>query len=142
MIGLSEANNTWSDRIVPALQKFNGLMNTMLHNNYTGYLPQPGDVLSPDDMQWGRVRHQDMLITLQWLLEHHPGGQEEILFDNMKMLHDEGLNWKDFYNDAAYFGQGFDRDLNLLDLNLTEDNFPFEHGVNVGQGAFGKSSKL
>ena len=134
MTALSEANATYSARVVPALQKFNTLMNSMLHNNYTGYLQQPGDVLSSDDMQWGRVRHQDMLIALQWLLEHHPGGQEDKLMENMRMLHAKGLNWEDFYNEGAYFGQGFDRDLNLLDLNLTEDNFPFEHGVNVAQG--------
>lgn len=134
MTALSEANATYSARIVPALQKFNGLMNTMLHNNYTGYLPQPGDVLSQDDMQWGRVRHQDMLITLQWLYEHHADGQGHKLRENMRMLHEKGLNWEEFYNERAYFGQGFDRDLDLLDLNLTEDNFPFEHGVNVAQG--------
>lgn len=134
MTGLAEANATWSSRIVPALQKFNGLMNTMLHNNRTGYLEQPGDVLGSGDFQWGRIRHQDMLISLQWLLEHHPGGQENKLLDNMKILHDAGLKWEDFYNEAAYFGQGFEKDLNLLDQNLTDDNFPFEHGVNVGQG--------
>ncbi|KAK3620171.1 hypothetical protein LTR56_023565 [Elasticomyces elasticus] len=52
----------------------------------------------------------------------------------MNYLHDQGLDWKERYNEAAYFGQGFDKDLNTLDVNITTDTYPFEHGVNVGQG--------
>lgn len=124
-----------------ALQKFNGLMNTMLKNNYTGYLYQQGDVLASSDDTWGRVRSQDMMITLQWLLEYHPGDQADMLLDNMKMLHDAGLNWEDWYNKWAYFGQGMDEDLNLLNVNLTNDNYHYEHGVNVGQGQQDPSMK-
>lgn len=136
MTGLAEANQTWEATIVPALHKFNGLMNTMLKDNYTGYLYQQGDVLSEGDTDWGRVRHQDMLITLQWLYEHHQGNQGSILLENMNMLHKAGLNWEDWYNQYAYFGQGMDKDLNTLDSNLTDANYPYEHGVNVGQGLF------
>lgn len=139
MTGLAEANQTWEARIVPALHKFNGLMNTMLKDNYTGYLYQQGDVLSDDDTDWGRVRHQDMLITLQWLFEHHQGDQGEIFLDNMKMLHDAGLNWENWYNQESYFGQGMDKDLNTLDSNLTDANYAYEHGVNVGQGVLDTS---
>lgn len=134
MTGLAEANATWEARIVPALHKFNGLMNSMLKDNYTGYWYQQGDVLQPGDTDWGRVRNQDMVITLQWLYEHYSGDQAQTLLDNMKMLHDGGLNWEDWYNQAAYFGQGMENDLNTLNVNLTNDNYAFEHGVNVGQG--------
>lgn len=134
MTGLAEANQTWGEKIVPALWRFNGLMNTMLKDNYTGYWYQAGDVVTGGDTDWGRVRHQDMLITLQWLYEHHPGGQGEVLLENMKMLHDGGWRWEDWYNQAAYFGQGMDKDLNTLDSNLTDENYAYEHGVNVGQG--------
>ena len=111
-------------------------MNTMLKNNYTGYLYQEGDILQPSDDWWGRVRSQDMMITLQWLYEKYPADQASMLLENMKMLHDAGLNWEDWYNEAAYFGQGMDKDLNLLNDNLTNDNYYYEHGVNVGQGKF------
>jgi hypothetical protein len=134
MVGLAEANATWEAEIVPALNEFNSLMNSMLQNNYTGYLYQQGDVLSTDDTDWGRVRHQDMLITLQWLYEHQRGDHGAMLLDNMRMLHEAGLNWEGFYSHEAYFGRGFDKDLNTLDSNLTDDNYAFEHGVNVGQG--------
>lgn len=133
-VGLAEANSTWEVKIVPAFHKFNSLMNTMLKNNYTGYWYQQGDILSPDDDWWGRVRSQDMMVTLQWLFEKHPADQADILLDNMKMLHTGGLNWEDWYNQYAYFGQGMEKDLNLLNVNLTNDNYYFEHGVNVGQG--------
>ena len=133
-IGLAEANSTWKEQIVPALHKFNGLMNTMLKNNYTGYWYQQGDLLTADDDTWGRVRSQDMMITLQWMFERHAGDQADMLLENMKMLHDGGLNWEDWYNKQAYFGQRMNEDLNLLNVNLTNDNYYYEHGVNVGQG--------
>ncbi|KAK5156997.1 hypothetical protein LTS14_004514 [Recurvomyces mirabilis] len=131
---LAEANSTWTQPVVTALHDFTSLMHDMLSNNYTGYISHPGDKLSADDDSWGRVRSQDMIITLQWLYEHYPGNQSQILLENMKYLHDEGLNWEDWYNEAAYFGQGMDKDLNTLDVNLTTVNYPYEHGVNVGQG--------
>ena len=76
-------------------------MHSMLSNNYTGYINHPGDKLDADDDSWGRVRSQDMIITLQWLYEHYPGNQSQLLLDNMKYLHDEGLNWEDWYNDVS-----------------------------------------
>ncbi|KAK5695593.1 hypothetical protein LTR17_024557 [Elasticomyces elasticus] len=102
----------------------------MLAQDYTGYLYHEGDKLSADDDSWGR----DMMITLQWLYEYRPGNQSRVLLDNMKYLHDQGLNWEDWYNEAAYFGQGMNKDLNTLRLNLTAINYPYEHGINVGQG--------
>ncbi|TKA55086.1 hypothetical protein B0A55_12888, partial [Friedmanniomyces simplex] len=93
-----------------------------------------GDILSAGDYQWGQVRSQDMIITLQWLYEHYPGNQSQMLLDNMNFLHEKGLNWEDWYNKAAYFGQRMNKDLNTLNINLTTENYPFEHGVNVGQG--------
>ena len=134
MAGLSDANSTMEAKIVPALHKFTTLMNTMLKDNYTGYHYNPGDILDSDDDQWGRVRSQDMIITLQWLYENHPAGQSKILLENMQMLHHGGLNWEDWYNQQAYFGQGMEINLDTLSSKLADKNYPFEHGVNVGQG--------
>ena len=52
----------------------------------------------------------------------------------MKYMHDQGLNWEAWYNEAAYFGQGMENDLNLLNNSLTQTNYAYEHGVKVGQG--------
>ncbi|KAF2725282.1 hypothetical protein K431DRAFT_336291 [Polychaeton citri CBS 116435] len=123
MIQLAEANSTWEEPIVDSLHKFSKLMNSMLANNYTGYLYHEGDEFDEGEVQWGR-----------WLYEKHPSNQKNILLENMRYLHDAALKWESFYNDQAYFGQGFDKALGTLPDNLTEENFPFEHGVNVGQG--------
>ena len=131
---LAEANSSWTQPVVDSLQKFTALMHTMLSDNYTGYINTTTGASNSDDFSWGRVRSQDMSITLQWLYEKYPGNQSEILLDNMKMLHDAGLNWEDWYNEGAYFGQGIDKDLNTISIDITEPNYPFEHGVNVGQG--------
>lgn len=133
---LAEANGTWTQPVVSALHRFNQLMHDMMAANYTGYVYHEGDLMNADGYSWGRVRSQDMMITLQWLFEHHPENQSQLLLDNMQSLHEQGLNWEDWYNQAAYFGQGMDKDLNLLDSNLTQDNYAFEHGVNVGQGMY------
>ena len=45
----------------------------MLADDYTGYIYHKGDKMSADGCSWGLVRSQDMIISLQWLYEHHPG---------------------------------------------------------------------
>ncbi|KAK4544720.1 hypothetical protein LTR36_003969 [Oleoguttula mirabilis] len=134
LVQLAEANSTWTVPIVSSLHRFTAVMHSMLAANYTGYIYHEGDIMSVGDDQWGQVRSQDMMITLQWLHEHHPGNQSQMLLENMQYLHEQGLNWEDWYNEAAYFGQGMDKDLNTVNVTLTTDNYPFEHGVNVGQG--------
>lgn len=131
---LAEANATWEQPIVNALHRFTTLMHSMLADNYTGYIYHEGDQLDEGDFQWGRVRSQDMMITLQWLYEKHPGNQSQVLFDNMNFLHNGSLAWEDWYDNAAYFGQGIENDLYTVSDNITVPNYPYEHGVNVGQG--------
>lgn len=98
---LAEANETWTEPIVTSLHEFVTLMHSMLANNYTGYTYQVGDKLAASDDTWGRVRSQDMMISLQWLFEHYPRNQSQQLLDNMKYLHDAGLNWEDWYNEVC-----------------------------------------
>jgi hypothetical protein len=102
LIQLAEANSTWTKPVVSALHEFTSLMHAMLADNYTGYIYHEGDKLAAGDDQWGQVRSQDMIITLQWLYEHHPGNQSRILLDNMNYLHDKGYNWEDWYNEVLH----------------------------------------
>ncbi|KAK5682081.1 hypothetical protein LTR17_027383 [Elasticomyces elasticus] len=83
-------------------------------NNYTGYIYHEGDKLAAGANQRGQVRSQNMRISLHWLYEHHPGNQSQYLHDNMNYLYDLGLNSEECYNEAACFGQGFDKDLNKI----------------------------
>lgn len=69
LIQLVDADPSKADTIIPAMHKFVDLMNSMLANNYTGYLDKPGNTF---DASWGRARSHDMVISLQWLLENYP----------------------------------------------------------------------
>lgn len=109
-------------------------MDSMMWNNYTGYQYHDGDTLSSGDFDWGQVRSADMVLTLQWLYENHPGNQSQLLLDNMNYFHDGGKNWEDWYTQESYLDRGFDKDLNTLPDSLTSSNYAYEHGVNVGQG--------
>lgn len=72
-----------------------------------------------------------MLITLQWLYETHSSGHNATqVWENMDLLIAGSLNWADWYNPSTYITQ----DLNTIPENLTEPNFAYQHGVNVGQG--------
>lgn len=134
LMQLAQANETWTGPIVISLHRFSLLLNQMLINNGSGYLNQPAGDWSSHMMSWGRVRGHDMIIALQWLLEYHPNGNSRALITNMQMLHKYSLKWEDWYNEAAYFGQGIHEDLLGTDNEITEANFHYMHGVNIAQG--------
>ena len=72
-----------------------------------------------------------MLITLQWLYEEHSSNRNASqVMENMQLLIQGSLNWEDWYNPKIYIKE----DLNTLPVSDTEPLFPYEHGVNVGQG--------
>ena len=125
---LVEADPSQAPTVIPAMHRFFGLMHSMLADNYTGYITHPGDVF---DSQWGRARFQDMMITLQWMYENHPENNSQILLDNMKYLNDKAFDWAAWYSPDMFIKQ----DLDTVSLAITEENFPFEHGVNAGQGS-------
>ncbi|KAB8360817.1 hypothetical protein FH972_024551 [Carpinus fangiana] len=132
LIGLAEANSTWEQPVLTAMYKFNDLMYTMMQNNYAGYIYHDGDKLDEGNFDWGRVRSQDMMISLMWLYDKHPKGSatQKKLLSNIKSLHDQGLNWENWYRQDTYT---FD-DLYDLPESITQNNYSFLHGVNVAQG--------
>jgi len=130
LINLLEADSSYEESVVPALQRFFTLMNTMLKNNGTGYLPQPNDLLSGEDHNWGRIRVCDMMITLMWMYDHYPGNQSQILLENLNMLLEGQIDWAIWYQQEVYIFP----DLNTVNITYTKQMFPYEHGVNVAQG--------
>ncbi|CRG84128.1 Genome polyprotein [Talaromyces islandicus] len=126
---LAEAENGTdaSTQILNSMHKFITLMHAMLEDNYLGYVAQPGQNL---DDQWGRARAADMILGLQWLYEHDPRSNTQIIFDCMDLLYEKASNWSNWYTDGLYIKQ----DLDTVPINITEYYYPFEHGVNVGQG--------
>lgn len=109
--------------VLDGLHRYVNLMHDMLADNYTGYISGP-------DPQWGLARAHDMMISLQWLVEHDPRNDTDILFESMQYLLDKAYDWSQWYTSENYiFG-----DLDYTDQTYVQDNYDFEHGVNVGQG--------
>lgn len=130
LTGLAEANSTWTDPIVSRLHTFIRLMHSMLKNHGDGYIWHEGGQLTQRDFSWGQARSADMVLTLMWLYENHPEGQESHLLEIMQMLYDMGLKWEDWYNEEAYM-VGNDESGDRGDLR---PSFEWKHGVNVAQG--------
>ncbi|KAI4141383.1 MAG: hypothetical protein L6R39_005369 [Caloplaca ligustica] len=120
LMQLVEADESKSARIIPALYKFVTLLQHMLVRN-TGY-----------EQFWGKVRYPDMIITLQWLYEKHPGNYTQTLLQTMSLLNGHGSPWANYYNEANYIFQ----DLDTVQPPITGDSdvFRYVHAVNAAQG--------
>lgn len=135
MTMLVEANATWEVPVLNALHSFVVLMHDMLADNYKGYVHHDGDEFSPFDYTWGQVRAQDLIVTLQWMYEKHPRHNSGILLESMHYLYNASMKWEDWYNGAVYIKE------DLWTVPTIHDNdfeFPYEHGVNAGQGMFSR----
>ncbi|KAG6829923.1 hypothetical protein H0H92_002946 [Tricholoma furcatifolium] len=111
-----EVNASLTDSVVSAMYKFVSLANTMLHDGGQGIEP------------WTATRWEDFVITLQWLYDNHPNGQEALLTDTMEQLKWNGVPWEEVFEEQ-YFPTGPVEDLpNPFNLPLTW------HGVNMAEG--------
>lgn len=117
---LVEADSNRAAKIIPAMYRFIDLMHSMLIED-VGF-----------DQMWGRVRYQAMLISLQWLYEHYPGGKEQILLETMHLLLSRGLSWSDWWTNGTFIFA----DLDTVKPPIADRSsaFPFTHGVNAAQG--------
>lgn len=113
-IQMVEYNSSLAERVVPALHKFVSLANTMIHN---------GEGLE----DWTNTRWEDFVMTLQWLYDFYPEGNEDLLIDTMKMLKLTGDPWEDVFK-PEYFPQTAVEDLTNPFPELTW------HGVNMAEG--------
>ena len=130
LTNLIEADpTTYQEPILEALYRFNGLMHTMLKANGTGMIYHDGDQVSADDYVWFRSRSSDMVVSLQWLLDHHPGNQSDILEDNIAMIHQYSFKWEGWYTEQSYIKD----DLNTVPSSLADQQWPFLHGVIVAE---------
>ncbi|KAF2084603.1 hypothetical protein K490DRAFT_75716 [Saccharata proteae CBS 121410] len=135
MLGLMQLveadGETYGEEVLEAMYRFVALMNGMLKDNYTGYLYHDGDAVPEGDTTWGRVRVQDMLISLQWMYEKHPGNSSGVLLENMQYLIDGAIDWADWWQQGVFITE----DLNDLSTEPSDGpRYPYEHGVNAGQG--------
>jgi len=117
---LVEAEPNRASKIIPAMHSFVHLMNSMLVDN-----------IGLDEM-WGQVRYQDMLITLQWLYENYPEGNQQILLESMYLLQSRGLDWSSWWTNGTFIFE----DLDFVQPPITDRSpeYAFTHGVNAAQG--------
>ncbi|KAF4508640.1 hypothetical protein G6O67_004991 [Ophiocordyceps sinensis] len=122
LVQLVEANNTWQDPVVKSLRSFMSLSNAMLKDDGRGFTKCDKDV----DCRWGQARIHDLIITIQWLLEHHPSDQDSLLWENMDLFYAQNqYKWDKWYTEGTFE--------EVVDVN-DDSIFPYIHGVNVGQG--------
>ncbi|KAJ4495985.1 hypothetical protein C8J55DRAFT_495449 [Lentinula edodes] len=114
-IQMVEYNPDLTDQVVDALYKFVTLANQMLHN---------GEGVEA----WTQTRWEDFVMTLQWLYDFHPNGNEALLIDTMEQLKYTGVPWEEVF-EAQYFPTIATDDLpNPLGYVLSW------HGVNMAEG--------
>ena len=129
LTNLVDANSTYQQPIVSAMHRFNGLMNSMLKDNGTGMIHHEGDKVGADDYVWFRARTEDMVVSLQWLLDHYPGNQTTNLKENIQMIHHFGYKWEDWYTEGSYIKEN----LYNLPQSVTDDQWQFLHGVTIAE---------
>lgn len=123
LMQLVEADPTWEQQVIDSLRRYFALMNAMLHDNATGFVNGP-------EPSWGQARVFDTILTIHWLLERAPSEQDELLWDNIKLL--DSLNtvrWEEWYGSDGYPKV-------VKDPQVESKEFPFLHGVNVAQGEY------
>lgn len=81
---------------------------------------------------WGRVRFPDMLISLQWLYENYPLGNQTMMLDTMSLLESRGFDWSSYWTKDNFIF--VDLDTIQDDIDGGSPRFPFVHGVNAAQG--------
>jgi hypothetical protein len=113
--------------IIPAMHRFVDLMHAMLKDNWQGFEWHPGDQF---DEQWGRSRAADLVITLQWLYEKYPGDNAEKIWECMTLIYQKAYDWSYWFSEGVFIKD----DLDTVPVGLTNRFFPYEHGVNAGQG--------
>ncbi|RPD76324.1 hypothetical protein L226DRAFT_533439 [Lentinus tigrinus ALCF2SS1-7] len=89
-IQVVEADPSQADRVVGAIWKFVQLANTMLNNNNEGL------------EEWAEARWMEFALTLQWLYENYPNGQEDLLINMMQKLKSTGSPWEDIFAEANF----------------------------------------
>ncbi|KAJ7577524.1 hypothetical protein C8J56DRAFT_970986 [Mycena floridula] len=114
-IQMVEANPSLTDSVVTAMHKFVALANTMLINGQ-----------GVED--WTATRWEDFVMTLQWLYDNHPNGNEALLIDTMERLKWTGVPWEKVFSAQYFPTTAVENTPNPFNLPLTW------HGVNMAEG--------
>ncbi|KDR72302.1 hypothetical protein GALMADRAFT_768590 [Galerina marginata CBS 339.88] len=114
-IQMVEHDPTLTNQVVTALHKFVALANSMLH---------AGQGVEA----WTQTRWEDFVMTLQWLYDFYPNGNEALLIDTMKQLKYTGVPWEKVFSPQYFPTTAVEHTPNPFNLPLTW------HGVNMAEG--------
>ena len=70
---------------------------------------------------WSGARWYDLVLTVHWMLQNHPSGEEQMLWDLAELLHEQGFDWKGWFG-----GDEFPK-------GAVSNTTFYTHGVNNGQ---------
>jgi len=119
------ADPSQEQKIVTAIHKFVVIANSMLNDNYAGLINAPGD-----GYLFGLARAHEFVLSLQWLYEFHPDGQEALIWETMELTWAATVvgarDWTTFFVDGAFPTVG------TPEINPIGGGF--EHGVNLAEG--------
>ena len=120
MMHLAEAEPDLVETIVPALHRFVKVMHKKLQEGIGFWA------------FWGKVRYSIMLMTLQWLYEKYPRGNEYMLLETMWLLKFSCFDWPGYWTESSFIFA----DLDMIKPSIEADDWRFRHShaVNVGQG--------
>jgi hypothetical protein len=118
LLQYAEADPTQTDRIVSAMQKFAVVVHDIFATN------SEGDQSLGFQYAYQYVRWEEILYSMQWLYDHFPGGQEDMLIETMELARNSGFSWKNDWFVPGIFptsAPGIDQ------LSMQT------HGVNTGE---------
>ncbi|KAF7289348.1 hypothetical protein MIND_01396900 [Mycena indigotica] len=116
-IQMTEVYPELTSRVVDALHRFVPLANKMLKAGV-------------GTEEWAQTRWEDFVVTLQWLYDNHPNGQEELLLDTMQESKWSGIPWELVFSEKFF---------PKIEAEKLENPFPelSWHGVNIAEGLKG-----
>ncbi|KAH8154047.1 uncharacterized protein LAJ45_01814 [Morchella importuna] len=125
MTQYAEADPSETERIVDSMHKFTVLAHDMLASNFTGLIQQSGDNFDP--WRFGLARTHELVMSLQWLYENYPRGQEQVIWETMELMFEGGRvgerDWTTFFVEGVFPKVGTPA---IMDTRFT-------HGVNLAQ---------
>ncbi|KAJ7631929.1 hypothetical protein DFH06DRAFT_1223303 [Mycena polygramma] len=88
LVQYAEADPTQTSRILDAMHKFMSLANTIWKNN------QQGDPSLGFQFDYQYVRWEELVYSLQWLVDTDPRDKEDELIETMQLARNAGFSWK------------------------------------------------
>ncbi|KAJ7033743.1 hypothetical protein C8F04DRAFT_1104026 [Mycena alexandri] len=116
LIQYAEADPTQTTRILDAMHSFLSLVHTVFQTN------QQGDPSLGFQFDYQYVRWEELVYSLQWLVDTDPRDKEDELIETMQLARNAGFSWKNDWFTPEIFPKEADTTFSMQ-----------THGVNTGE---------